>query len=101
MVDLAERDGLVIDPAVLQEELGVRVISTVAVRRRGLVELAEAIASAETRHPGPGLTALGATERRVAAHAMADAAILSESKRHRLHAKLDKVLLHPGSASSS
>ena len=95
MVDLAERDGLVIDPAVLQEELGVRVISTVAVRRRGLVELAEAIASAETRHPGPGLTALGATERRVAAHAMADAAILSESKRHRLHAKLDKVLLHP------
>lgn len=95
MVDLAERDGLVIDPAVLQEELGVRVVSTVAVRRRGLVELAEAIASAETRHPGPGLTALGATERRVAAHAMADAAILSESKRHRLHARLDKVLLHP------
>ncbi|WP_395393905.1 ferrous iron transporter B [Novosphingobium sp. BL-8A] len=95
MVDLAERDGLVLDPAVLEEELGVRVISTVAVRRRGLVELAEAIASAETRHPGPGLTALGPTERRVAAHAMADAAILSESKRHRLHARLDKVLLHP------
>jgi ferrous iron transport protein B len=95
MVDLAERDGLVLDAAVLAEELGVPVIPTVAVRRRGLVELGEAIASAETRHPGAGLTALTATERRVAAQAMASAAILSESSRHRLHAKLDKVLLHP------
>jgi ferrous iron transport protein B len=95
MVDLAERDGLVLDPAVLEEELGVRVVPTVAVRRRGLAELCEATASAETRHPGPGLTALSQTERRVAAHAMADAAILTESKRHRLHARLDRVLLNP------
>ncbi|WP_067732337.1 ferrous iron transporter B [Novosphingobium naphthalenivorans] len=95
MVDLAERDGLVLDPAVLQEELGVPVIPTVAVRRRGLGELGEAIASAEARHPGPGITNLTQTERRVAAHAMADAAILSESKRHRLHARLDRMLLNP------
>ncbi|GAB7554384.1 ferrous iron transporter B [Novosphingobium sp. 11B] len=95
MVDLAERDGLVLDAAVLAEELGVPVIPTVAVRRRGLAELGEAIANAGERHPGPGLTALGQTERRVAAHAMADAAILSESKRHRLHAKLDQLLLNP------
>ncbi|SFG11015.1 ferrous iron transport protein B [Novosphingobium sp. CF614] len=95
MVDLAERDGLVLDPAVLEEELGVRVVPTVAVRRRGLAELGEAIASAETREPGPGLTELTQTERRVAAHAMADAAILSESKRHRLHARLDRLLLDP------
>lgn len=95
MVDLAERDGLVVDPAVLAEELGVPVIPTVAVRRRGLAELGEAIASAGERHPGPGLTDLGPAERRVAAHAMATAAILSESARHRLHAKLDRVLLHP------
>ncbi|HKR92033.1 FeoB small GTPase domain-containing protein, partial [Novosphingobium sp.] len=95
MVDLAERDGLVLDSAVLEEELGVRVIPTVAVRRRGLAELGEAIASAEMRDAGPGLTDLGPTERRVAAHAMADAAILSESKRHRLHARLDRLLLNP------
>ena len=95
MVDLAERDGLVLDPAVLEDELGVPVIATVAVRRRGLAELGEAIASARSREPGPGLTELGQTERRVAAHAMADAAILSESKRHRLHARLDRVLLNP------
>jgi ferrous iron transport protein B len=95
MVDLAERDGVVLDAAVLQEELGVRVVPTVAVRRRGLAELGGAIASAETRHAGPGLTDLGPTERRVAAHAMANAAILSESKQHRLHAQLDQVLLNP------
>jgi ferrous iron transport protein B len=95
MVDLAERDGLVLDAAVLAEELGVPVIPTVAVRRRGLGELGEAIAGAGERHAGPGLTDLGPTERRVAAHAMAGAAILSESKQRRLHANLDRVLLHP------
>jgi ferrous iron transport protein B len=95
MVDLAERDGLVLDPAALEQALGVTVVPTVAVRRRGLAELAEAVASAEMRHPGPGLTGLSMVERRVAAHAMADGAILSESKRHRLHARLDRVLLHP------
>ncbi|KQM18694.1 ferrous iron transporter B [Novosphingobium sp. Leaf2] len=95
MVDLAERDGLILDPAVLAQELGVPVIPTVAVRRRGLAELGEAIATASSGHPGPGITELGQTERRVAAHAMAAATILSESSRHRLHARLDRLLLHP------
>ncbi|GGZ15584.1 ferrous iron transporter B [Novosphingobium colocasiae] len=95
MVDLAERDGLVLDAAVLAEELGVPVIPTVAVRRRGLADLGEAISNAGARHAGPGLTDLTPTERRVAAHAMAGAAILSESKRHRLHARLDRLFLHP------
>ena len=95
MVDLAERDGLVIDPAALETALGVPVIPTVAVRRRGLAELAAAIAAAENRaaeHHRPHTTL---TERRVTAHAIAEAAIVSESSRHRLHAKLDRVLLHP------
>jgi ferrous iron transport protein B len=39
MVDLAERDGLVLDPAALASALGVPVIPTVAVRRRGLAEV--------------------------------------------------------------
>ena len=95
MVDLAERDGLVIDPAALETALGVPVIPTVAVPRRGLPELAAAIAAAEDRaaeHHRPHTTL---TERRVTAHAIAEAAIVSESSRHRLHAKLDRVLLHP------
>ncbi|GAM05984.1 MAG: ferrous iron transporter B [Pseudomonadota bacterium] len=95
MVDLAERDGLVLDPSVLEEELGVRVVPTVAVRRRGLTELAEAAASAGLREPGPSLTEIGETERRVAAHAMANGAILSETRQRRLHARLDSVLLNP------
>ena len=39
MVDLATRDGLELDAAVLARELGVPVVSTVAVRKRGLDHL--------------------------------------------------------------
>ena len=95
MVDLAERDGLVIDPAALADALGVPVIPTVAVRRRGLDDLAAAIAAAEDRpieHHRPHTTQ---TERRLTAHAIADGAIVSETARHRLHAKLDRLFLHP------
>ena len=95
MLDLAERDGLVIEPAALEEALGVPVIPTVAVRRRGLSELAAAIAAAEDRSPEHHRPHTTLTERRVTAHAIADAAIVSESSRHRLHAKLDRVFLHP------
>ncbi len=98
MVDLAERDGLVIDPASLEDALGVPVVPTVAVRKRGLGELlaalakAEVVAEAETEHPQPHLTL---PERRLAARNIAKAAILSESGTHRLHAGVDRVLLHP------
>ncbi len=95
MVDLAERDGLVLDPAALQSALGVPVVPTVAVRRRGLAELAEAIAAAEARDAGPVQPHTDLTERRLTAHAIADGAIISETRKHRLHAKLDRVLLHP------
>ncbi len=95
MVDLATRDGLVIDPAALATALGVPVIPTVAVRRRGLDELAAAIAAAEARAPTAPRPHIDLTERRVTAHAIAGAAILSETAQHRLHARLDRVLLHP------
>ncbi|MFM5931544.1 MAG: ferrous iron transporter B [Novosphingobium sp.] len=95
MIDLAERDGLVIDPAALAAGLGVPVIGTVAVRRRGLTELAQAIGSAPPRDPRPQAAHISQTERRVTAHAMAESAIVSESARHRIHAKLDRLLLHP------
>ncbi|MFM5907314.1 MAG: ferrous iron transporter B, partial [Novosphingobium sp.] len=95
MVDLAERDGLVIDPAALAAGLGVPVIGTVAVRRRGLAELAQGIADAPPRDARPQSAHISQTERRVTAHAIAESAIVSESARHRLHARLDRVLLHP------
>jgi len=98
MVDLAERDGLVLDAGALASALGVPVIPTVAVRRRGLVELAAAIGAAETRaisdtpHPRAHLDM---AERRMEAHVIADATIISESARHRLHSKADRLLLNP------
>ena len=51
MIDLATRDGLTLDPAVLERELGVPVIPTVAVRRRGLDELRAALGEAIRRGP--------------------------------------------------
>ncbi|MDE1467623.1 ferrous iron transporter B [Aurantiacibacter sp. D1-12] len=97
MVDLAERDGLALDPAALSDALGVPVVPTVAVRRKGLGELAEAIVAAEgqdmsARHE---VASLSLPERRLAARNVAKAAILSESTERKLHAHLDKVLLHP------
>lgn len=49
MIDLAERDGLTLDPDVLARELGVPVIPTVAVRRRGLEELKAALGEVLSR----------------------------------------------------
>ncbi|HEY0958208.1 MAG TPA: ferrous iron transporter B [Novosphingobium sp.] len=95
MIDLAERDGLVLDPKALEQALGVPVIPTVAVRRRGLAELTEAIARAEPHHATPQNATITLTERRVSAHAIADAAIVSETARHRLHSRLDHMFLHP------
>jgi len=95
MLDLAERDGLTIDPVALESELGVPVIPTVAVRRKGLAELTQAIAEAEARGPSLRSPHEFMAERRLTAHAIATSAILSETARHRLHARLDRVLLHP------
>ncbi|MXO65934.1 ferrous iron transporter B [Altericroceibacterium endophyticum] len=98
MLDLAERDGLILDPAALSEALGVPVIPTVAVRRKGIDELIGALASAEKRADNEEVapqTHVTATERRLAARNIAKGVILSQSTEHRLHTSLDKVLLHP------
>ncbi|MBF5091118.1 ferrous iron transporter B [Novosphingobium sp. NBM11] len=97
MVDLAERDGLTLDSAALETALGVPVIPTVAVRRRGLAELSAAIAQARDRVSGETAPRAHVTlpERRLLAHEMAHGAILSETAKHRIHARMDRVLLHP------
>jgi ferrous iron transport protein B len=93
MMDLAERDGLVLDPDALAGALGVPVVPTVAVRRRGLAELGAAIAAADAPHrPSQHLTL---PERRLAAKNIARAAVFSRSKAHLVHAGLDRLLLHP------
>lgn len=98
MMDLAERDGLTLNPAKLQEALGIPVIPTVAVRRKGLEELKAAVdgvlcgasEGAETIVPkerGRGL--------RKQARQIASAAIVSETAGRRWSERADGVLLHP------
>ena len=97
MVDLAERDGLTLDPAALSEALGVPVIPTVAVRRKGLPELAQAIAEADAHADEEAHSRWHLTlpERRLAAKHMAKGAILSKSTRHTIENGIDRVLLNP------
>jgi ferrous iron transport protein B len=97
MVDLAKRDGLELDPEVLESELGIPVIPTVAVRRRGIAELQEALDDMLSNprcgvheHVKSDLTQLQRRAREIAA-----AAVVSETPVRRWTHRLDSVLLHP------
>lgn len=97
MVDLARRDGLELDARRLEAELGVPVIETVAVRRRGLAELQAALDDMLSaprcgihEHAPSDLIRL---QRR--AREIATAAVVSETPVRRWTHRLDSVLLHP------
>ncbi|QNQ09008.1 ferrous iron transporter B [Sphingomonas alpina] len=101
MIDLAERDGLTLDAAKLSAELGVPVIPTVAVRRRGLDELKAALTSAigsgaavrlrsSEGHVGEDIVTLQRRARSIAA-----ASTVSETAVRRWTHMLDAVALHP------
>ena len=100
MFDLAERDGLKLDPDALARELGVPVIPTVAVRKRGIDDLKEALADLVTpgamalRRSDPVLHADIATLQR-RARQIAMAATISETPVRRWTHMLDSVALHP------
>ncbi len=97
MIDLAERDGLTLDPQALSEALGVPVVPTVAVRRKGLDELLSAISAELSAKVAdtPPRAHVTLPERRLAAKHMARAAILSRSARHTIENGVDRVLLNP------
>ena len=96
MVDLAERDGLTLDPAVLARELGVPVVATVAVRRRGLDTLRAALADLPAPNPlrRSASEAFGPALQRQA-RAIARAATVAEAPARRWAQRLDAVALHP------
>ena len=98
MVDLAKRDGLELDVAKLQAELGVPVIETVAVRRRGIADLLAQLDTMLLRpreiRAGPGPSHDGFTLQR-RARDIALGAILSETPVRRITHRLDGLLLHP------
>ncbi len=101
MVDLAKRDGLELDPENLAAQLGVPVIETVAVRRRGIIELNGAIenALAGARRDAPLPTDLDNEDRlaiySVRARKLARSAIKSETATRQWTRIIDSVLLHP------
>jgi ferrous iron transport protein B len=98
MLDLAERDGLTIDAAALQCELGVPVVSTVAVRRRGLDELkatVEIVLQASGKAPPLNAPSDNRSAFSARAKTIAAAAITSEREVTNWTQKLDAVLLHP------
>ena len=97
MVDLAGRDGLELDSKVLERELGVPVIETVAVRRRGIPDLQKALDDMLSapfcgvpEHVKSDLIHLQRRAREISA-----AAVISETPVRRWTHRLDAVLLHP------
>ncbi len=95
MIDLANRDGLTLDPELLSRELGVPVIGTVAVRKRGLDELrASLVPMIAERQSGEARSTDFAT-RRDEARRIAKAAIVSELPQRRTTRAIDTVVLHP------
>lgn len=97
MIDLAKRDGLELDPKRLERELGVPVVETIAVRRRGIQELQTAVDEMLSapfcgvhKHVKSDLVHL---QRR--ARSIAMAVVISETPVRRWTHRLDSVLLHP------
>ncbi|MDQ3074514.1 MAG: ferrous iron transporter B [Pseudomonadota bacterium] len=98
MVDLATRGGLELDAARLAAELGVPVIETVAVRKRGLQEirgqLGELLLAPRLIRAGGGPSHDPLTLQR-RARDIAVGAIVRETPVRRITHRLDALLLHP------
>lgn len=95
MVDLASRDGLELDAEKLSQELGVPVIATVAVRKRGLDPLMAALAAQLASPSAKASAPSGRAEITKRAHAIARSVIVSETQGRQWTRRLDSVLLHP------
>ncbi len=100
MVDLAERDGLTLDASVLERELGVPVVPTVAVRKRGLDDLRDRLTLAIGRGAPKLRASDGSVQADIAtlqrrARALSAAATVRETPVRRWTNALDAVALHP------
>ena len=98
MLDLAERDGLTLDAERLSKELGVPVVPTVAVRKRGLTDLLAAIDGAiQSPVLRENITPAKASDASLhqRARAIANAATVNETPVRRWTQRVDNVALHP------
>jgi ferrous iron transport protein B len=97
MIDLAERDGLKIDLEALSKELGIPVVSTVAVRKRGLDTLKDALAGMlGGSRPAP-ITALDAdiTHFQREARRIARLTVVEQPRARAFTHGVDRLALHP------
>ncbi|AHE57189.1 ferrous iron transporter B [Sphingomonas sanxanigenens] len=96
MIDMAERDGLELDAGALAAELGIPVIPTVAVRRRGIEEVKEKLAEALARKPvTPPETQEAFVKVQRRARAIAQKAVISERPVVQATSRIDAIALHP------
>jgi ferrous iron transport protein B len=95
MADLAARDGLVIDADALAAALGVPVVATVAVRKRGLEALAGALVTQLALPSAAAVPPAELKQLQKQARAIAAAATTGEGQGRRWTARLDSVALHP------
>lgn len=97
MIDMAARDGLTIDTAALSAELGFPVVTTVAVRRRGLDDLRAALAGVLTggRVEAPAMPDADITHFQREARRIARMAITDQPRARAFTRTVDSVVLHP------
>ncbi len=99
MFDLAARDGLTIDVPALSQSLGVPVIPTVAVRKRGLPELIAAldplVTSAVRLRSGNGAPSGDLAERQRHARRIAQSVTIENNPGKRWTESIDRIVLHP------
>lgn len=97
MLDLATRDGLTLDTERLSKELGVPVVPTVAVRKRGLTELLAAVDGAIESHQPRAAAAAPQNDDSLhqRARAIARVATVDETPVRRWTQRVDNVVLHP------
>jgi ferrous iron transport protein B len=97
MVDLAARDGIVIDVAQLAALIGLPVVETVAVRKRGLDALGTALAArigdAPPRLPQARATDIRALQKQ--ARTLAATVQTASGAARRWSQRIDAVVLHP------
>jgi ferrous iron transport protein B len=96
MLDLAEREQIAIDSQKLAEKLGIPVIETVAVRKRGLEDLKAQVTTAlENNTLKPVDFGDTLKLRQKAARKIAADVTVSEGVGHKATRSIDKLLLHP------
>ena len=96
MMDLAKRDGITIDVDLLQEQLGIPVVPTVAVRRRGLAELGEQVLPLLANTGATAATAEGdIRSRQREARRIASLVVTGGSRAGSFTRAIDRVVLNP------